>query len=131
MKIPNSFKTTIFGQHRMQYEGGIFDEQKCSDIYFYLPSTVDRNEKINKYLSSVNLKHFAVNPLDFGEGFNPADPDFDRSAVVSFMKREAQQSSQNLKRNADAFLSTVAHENDKLLWPGGKRTQNDKFALTY
>ena len=131
LKIPDSFKTTSFGQYRLQHEGGAFDEQKCSDIYFYLPSTVDRNEKINKYLSSVKVKSFAVNPLNFGERFNPADPDFDRSAVVSFMKREAQQSSQNLKRNADAFLSTVAHENDKLLWPGGKRTQNDKFALTY
>ena len=130
-KIPNSFKTTIFGQHRMQYEGGAFDEQNCSDIYFYLPSTVDRNEKINKYLSSVNVKSFAVNPLNFGKRFNPLDPDFDRSVVVSFMKKVAQQSSQNLKRNADAFLSTVANDNDKLLWSGGKRTQNNKFALTF
>ena len=29
----------------MQYEGGAFDEQKSSNIYFYLPSTRDRNEK--------------------------------------------------------------------------------------
>lgn len=115
LKIPDSFKTTIFGQYRLQHEGGAFDEQKCSDIYFYLPSTVDRNEKINKYLSSVKVKSFAVNPLNFGERFNPADPDFDRSAVVSFMKKVAQQSSQNLKRNANAFLSTVANDNDKLL----------------
>ena len=131
LKIPNCFKSTIFRQHRTQYEGGAFDEQKCFDIYFYLPSTLDRNEKINKYLSSVDLKPFAVNPLNFGEGFNPADPDFDRSVVVSFIKRKAQQSSQNLKGNADAFLSTVAHDNDKLLWPDGKRAQNDKLALTY
>ena len=46
------------------------------------------------------------------------------------MKRVAQQSSQDLRRNADAFLSTVSHDNDKLLWPWGKRTQNDEFALT-
>ena len=131
LKIPDSFKTTSFGQYRLQHEGGAFDEQKCSDIYFYLPSTVDRNEKINKYLSSVNVKSFAVNPLNFGKSFNPADPDFNRSVVVSFMKKVAQQSSQNLKRNANAFLSTVANDNDKLLWWGGKRTQNDKFALTF
>ena len=55
LKVPNSFKTTIFGQHRMQYEGGAFDEQKFSKLFFYLPSTVDRNEKINKYLTSVHL----------------------------------------------------------------------------
>ena len=28
LKVPSSFKTTIFGQHRMQYEGGAFNEQK-------------------------------------------------------------------------------------------------------
>ena len=131
LKVPNSFKTTIFGQHRMQYEGGVFDEQKFSKLFFYLPATVDSNEKINKYLTSVHLKPFHVGPAVFGEKSNPADLDFDRSTVVSYMKKVAQQSSQNLKRNADAFLSSVPHENEKLLWPGGKRTQNGKFALTY
>ena len=130
LKIPNSFKTTIFGQHRLQYERGVFDEQKHCNLFFHLPSTVDRNEKTNKYLSSVNLKPFAVNPTDIYKDFNPADPNLNRSAVVEFMKKLALQSSQNLKRNADAFLSSVLHDNDKLLWPGGKRTQNDKFALT-
>lgn len=115
LKIPNSFKTTIFGQHRMQYEGGAFDEQKSSNIYFYLPSTRDRNEKKNKYLTSVNLKPFHVDPLEFGENFNPADHDFDRNVIFSYMKKVALQSSQNLKRNADVFLSSVAHGNDKLL----------------
>ena len=115
----------------MQYEGGVLDREKHSNIYFYLPSTVNRNEKINKYLGSVHLKPFVVNPADIAEGFNPADPNLNRSAVVEYMKRVALQSSQNLKRNADAFLSTVQHDNDKLLWPGGKKTQNDKFALTY
>ena len=46
------------------------------------------------------------------------------------MKNVAQQSCQNLKRNADAFLSSVPHDNEKLLWPGGKRTQSDKFPIT-
>ena len=58
LKIPSSFKTTIFGQHKMQYEGGAFNEQKFSKRFFYLPATVDRNEKINKYLTSVHLKPF-------------------------------------------------------------------------
>ena len=92
---------------------------------------MDSNEKINKYLSSVHLKPYAVNLTDIYKDFNPADPNFNRSAAVKFMKEVALQSSQNLKRNADAFLSSVSHNNDKLLWPGGKRTQNDKFALTY
>ena len=115
----------------MQYEGGAFDEQKFSELFFYLHSTIDRNEKINKYLTSVHLKPFHVDPAVFGEKLNPADPNFDRAAVVSYMAKVAQQSSQNLKRNADAFLAFVAHDNEKLLWPGGKRTQSDKFGLTY
>ena len=131
IKMPNSFKTTIFGQHRMQYEGGAFNTQDVSQTYFYLPSTVDRNEKINKYMTYVNLKPFAISHTEFGDQFNPADLDFNRSVVVELMKKVALQSSQNLKRNADVFLSTVTHDNDKLLWPGGKRTQNEKFTLTY
>ena len=58
LKIPSTFKSTIFGQHKMQYEGGAFNEQKFSKRFFYLPATVDRNEKINKYLTSVHLKPF-------------------------------------------------------------------------
>ena len=82
LKVSSSFKTTIFRQHKIQYEGGAFDEQKFSKLLFYLPATVDRNEKINKYLTSVHLKPFHVDPAVFGEKFNPADPNFDRAAVV-------------------------------------------------
>ena len=114
----------------MQYEGAAFSEENFSQIFFYLPSTVDRSEKINKYLTSVHLKPFHVDISSLGENFNPA-LNFDRSAVVSYMKKVAEQSSQNLKRNADAFLSSVNHDNEKLLWPGGKRTKSDKFSLTY
>ena len=103
LKIPSCFKGTIFGVHKMQYDGGAFSEESFSKILFYLPSTVDRSEKIKKY----------------------------RAAVVSYMKKVAEQSSQNLKRNADAFLSSINHDNEKLLWPNGKRTKEDKFALTY
>ena len=82
-------------------------------------------------MTSVHLKSFHVDPAAFGEKLNAADHNFDRAAVVSYMKNVAQQSCQNLKRNADAFLSSVPHDNEKLLWPGGKRTQSDKFPLTY
>ena len=94
LKIPNSFKTTIFGQHKMLYESGAFDEQEFSKLYFYLPSNLDRNEKINKRLTSVHLKPFHVDSKNFGEKFNPTDPDsFDRESIVSYMKKVAQQSS--------------------------------------
>ena len=82
-------------------------------------------------MTSVYLKPFHVMRSFLGENFNPADSTFNRPAVVSYMKKVAEQSSQNLKRNADAFLSSVNHDNEKLLWPGGKRTKSDKFALSY
>lgn len=82
----------------MQYEGGAVAEQESSQIFFYLPSTVDRSEKINKYLTSVHLKPFHVKRSSLGENFNPADSNFDRAAVVTYMKKVAEQSSQNLKR---------------------------------
>ena len=82
-------------------------------------------------MTSVHLKPFHVDPAVFGEKFNPADYNFDRAAVVSYMKKVAHQNSQNLRRNADAFLSSASHDNEKLLWPGGERAQSDKFALTY
>ena len=129
-KISSSIKATVLGVHKMQYEGGVFSEEDFSQIFFYLPSTVDISEKINKYLTSVHLKGFDVDISSLGENFNPA-LNFDRSAVVSYMKKVAEQSSQNLKRNADAFLSSVNHDNEKLLWTGGKRTKSDKFSLTY
>ena len=58
--VPNSFKTTILWQQKLQYEGGAFDEQKFSELFFYLPATVDTNEKINKYFTFVRLKPFHV-----------------------------------------------------------------------
>ena len=104
--------------------------KNSQNSFFICQQPLKKNEKINKYLTSVHFKPFHVDfAAVFGEKFNPADPDFDRAAVVSYMNKVAQRSSQNLKRNPDAFLSSVPHDNEKLLWPGGKRTLNDKFAL--
>ena len=76
------------------------------------------------------MKPFHVHIDDLGKDFNPA-LSFDRVAVVSYLKKVAKQSSQNLKGNADVFLSGTKHDNDKIIWPGGKRTVSDKFSLTY
>ena len=84
-----------------------------------------------KHLTSVYLKPFNVNHELLGEDFELSSNDFDRDSIISYMKKVAEQSSQNLKRNADAFLSTFKHDNEKLLWPGGKRTKSGRFALTY
>ena len=131
VKIPSSFKSTVFGIYKNKYKEGAFSDELSSRIFFYLPSTVDRNEKIMKHLTSVYLKPFNVNHESVGENFDPSLNDFARQSVISYMRKVAEQSSQNLKRNADAFLSTFKHDNEKLFWPGGKRTKSEKFALTY
>ena len=109
LNTPSCFKETVFRVRKMQYEGGAFFEESFSKIFFYLLSTVDRSEKIDKYLTSIHLKPYHLNPSSLGENFNPAI-EFDRAAVVSYMKRVTEQSSQNLKRNADAFLSSINHD---------------------
>ena len=68
-----------------------------------------------------------VDISDLGVDFNPVIS-FDREPVVKCMKKIAEQSSQNLKRNADAFLAGVEHGNDSLLWSGGRRTVTNKFS---
>ena len=41
-KIPSSFRSTCFSFLKNQYETGALDEKDFSDVFFYLPSTVDR-----------------------------------------------------------------------------------------
>ena len=78
-------------------------EKQSSDVFFYLPSTVDQCKTINKYMKRVHLKPTVVNINELGgKDFNPASS-FDRAMVVSFMKKVAAVSSQNLLRNTDAF----------------------------
>lgn len=138
MKVLNSFSTTILNRHRIQYESGAFGETEFSNIFFYLPSTVDRIEDINKYLGSVNLNAVDIGISKFGENFCPSKLDLNgsnrediRRSVLSVLKKVPDLSSQNLKRDTDSYLATMTHKNGSLLWPGGKHTQNDRFSLSY
>ena len=131
-----SFKTTMFNKHKMQYEAGAFDTDS-SNTFFFLKSTVDRIEKISKHLGSVNFRAVHINKNDFSENFNPAPLDYmkdkilaARESVLNVLKKIVDYSSQNLKRNVDAYLATVPHS-DTLLWFGAKRIQSDKFTLSY
>ena len=134
MRVPNSFSSTIFNRHRLQYESRAFTETDSSNIFFFLPSTVDRIEKINKYLGSVNLNAIDIDISEFGENFDPSKLDFNiterediRKLVLKVLQKVADLSNQN----TGGYLAPVPHDNDSLLWPGGKRTQDDKFSLSY
>ena len=90
-------------------------------------------------MRSVNFTVVDIDIKDFGENFDPSALDSAedkrkaaRKSVLNLLKNTAIQSSQNLKRNAEGYLTTVPEKNnDTLLWPGSKRTKMDKFALTY
>ena len=44
----------------------------------------------------------------------------DRNIILAHMKKIAARSSENLRRNADAFLSTQKQDNETLIWAGSK-----------
>ena len=79
MKTPNSFSGTIFNRHRIQYEAGAISDTDFSKIFFFLPSTVDRIETINRYLNSVNLMPIDIDPSDFGEDFHSSTLNFENA----------------------------------------------------
>ena len=106
VKIPSSFKATCFGTHKNQYEDGVFSEEDFSRLYFYLSSTIDRSEEINKYLTSVYLKPYHVHISDLGKDFNPA-LSFDRAAVVSHMKKVANKALRILKEMQMYFYQVL------------------------
>ena len=141
MKIPNSFLGTIFNRHRIQYESSALDT-KSSKTYFFLPSTTDRIEEINRYMSSVNLipTDIPQNEFEVGGGnFDPSKLDFDnpdrqktREAVLRVLKKVVDLSNSILQKNADGLLASKPHNKD-ILWVGddGKRVPQNIFALSY
>ena len=106
VKIPSSFKATCFGTYKNQYEDGVFSEEDFSRLFFYLSSTIDRSEEINKYLTSVYLKPYHLPISDLGKDFNPA-LSFDRAAVVSHMKKVANKALRILKEMQMYFYQVL------------------------
>ena len=138
MKIPNLFSTTIFSRHIIQYESGVFGETDISNIFFLLPTTIDRIEEINKCLGSVNINAIDINIDEFQQNFDPSKLDVETTeredvgkSILKVLKRIAEHSSQNLRRNSDGYLASVQNNNDFFLWHKGKRTQSEKFSFSY
>ena len=53
-RMLNGFSGTFFNCHRIQYESGAL-QTKFLNIYYFLPSSTDRIEEINRHMGSVNL----------------------------------------------------------------------------
>ena len=59
----------FFCRHKVYYESGLLGDNS-PNVFLFLPSTVDRIEKINKYLVAVNLFISEIDPKDFGKNFD-------------------------------------------------------------
>ena len=76
MKIPNRFSSTIFNRHRIQFKTEALSETEFSKVFFFLPSTTDRVEEINRYINSVNLVPIDIEISECAETFDPSKLDY-------------------------------------------------------
>ena len=126
-KIPSSFRSTCFTFLKDKIESNS-QRESFSDMFFFLPSTIDRCGEVNKYLTMVYLR--PVTTGDFGPQLNPAE-NFGRECVVSVLEKVAEQSSQNLLRNADTYLAKTKQNTSAFVWPKSEKMPEKSFALTY
>ena len=154
MKQPlsNIFQGTAFKKHVL-----FLIESKgteCSSkLFFFLPSTTDRKEKINRWVNNVNLhpinclyddfKNYAPQRFEIQKkGIQLQDLDFHiqavrfetRECILNFMKHAAELSKNNLVRNSNALMQSKDAKIDKedFNWINNSLTQAElKFKLRY
>ena len=154
MKQPlsNIFQGTAFKKHVL-----FLIESKgteCSSkLFFFLPSTTDRKEKLNRWVNNVNLhpinclyddfKNYAPQRFEIQKkGIQLQDLDFHiqavrfetRECILNFMKHAAELSKNNLVRNSNALMQSKDAKIDKedFNWINNSLTQAElKFKLRY
>ena len=150
--LPNIFQGTAFKKHAL-----FLIESKgteCSSkLLFFLPSTTDRKEKINRWVNNVNLhfinclyddfKNYAPQSFEIQKkGIQLQDLDFHiqavrfetRECILNFMKHAAELSNNNLVRNSNALMQSKDAKIDKedFNWINNSLTQAElKFKLRY
>ena len=118
MKSPllNTFSSTAFKKHTQFLLGQIEAGSKQSELFFFLPATLDRKEDFLQYKDNVNLHPIDLSIDDFKNEMSVTSLDpslleskqFRASLVPGFnkvMKKIAELSNQNIVRNSDAFMS--------------------------
>ena len=118
--------------------------QQHFKMFFFLPSTTDRKEKLNQFFKNVSLHPIDCRYEDFrkyfvvGRDFCPQDLDSTdlekrlaaREIVLTFFKDAAHASNSNLVKNANNLLTSGSAKinlEEQLSWIGksGKREQED------
>ena len=143
--LPNTFSLTAFKKHTQflldQNEVG----SKQSELFFFLPATLDRKEDFLQYKDNVHLHPIDLSIDDLKNemsvtSFDPSlleNKQLRASFVPGFhkvMKKVAELSKQNLIRNSDAFMSKGGKvDSDKeFVWIDDSIKQAaTKFQLNY
>ena len=142
--ILNIFQCTSFKKHCHYLLNEKATDRLASSLFLFLPSTLDRKEKILQYKDSINLHpidtaYDDLKTLNDNKDFNPAELDFPtRSSILplfySYMKKVAETSNNNLVRNSNAFLASggKVDSTSKFEWVDSSLEETkEKFQMSY
>ena len=129
--LPNIFSSTAFRKHTQILLDQNELKVKQSELFFFLPATLDRKEDFLQWKDNVHLHpiDFSIDDLKAEMSITTLDPSmlenkFERDSLVpgfyKFMKKIADLSNQNLIRNSDAYISN-----------GGKVDSEKEFVWTH
>ena len=139
--ILSSFSGTFSNRHKISYGALPTDS---SNVYFFLPSTTDRVEDINRYMGPVILSPIDIVESSFeteeGVSFDPSKLDTSCSekktitvAVIKMLKKIIDLSNSNLVSNANGLLSKKrSSDEDSIEWIGKTKKKNPReFKISY
>ena len=142
--MPNIFNCTCFKKHVSLLLDENQNQAKFSNLFLYLPSTLDRKEEFMHYKDNVNLhpvnltfddiKQAAAESLMDPSMLNTDARDQVTGGYYKIMKKIAEVSNQNLVRNSDAFISSggkIDPDNEFCWIDDSYKTSKEKFQLTY
>ena len=142
--MPNIINCTCFKKHVSLLLDENQNQAKFSNLFLYLPSTLDRKEEFMHYKDNVNLhpvnltfddiKQAAVESLMDPSILNTDARDQVTGGYYKIMKKTAEVSNQNLVRNSDTFISSggkIDPENEFCWIDDSYKTSKEKFQLTY
>ena len=143
--LPSIFSSTTFKKHTSFLLDQNELRAKYSEMFMFLPATLDRKEEFLQWKDNVHLHPIDVSLDDLKQetsltSINPAilDVKVQRDSVVpgyyKIMKKIAELSNQNLIRNSDAFISSggkIDTEKEFVWIDDSFKKGSDKFQLNY
>ena len=142
--MPNIFNCTTFKKHvSLLLDENQNQQTKFSNLFMYLPSTLDCEADFMHYKSNVNLEpvNLTFDDIKHAADQSLMDPSFlnaDARIVVTegyykIVKKTAEVSNQNVATNSDAFISSggkVDPDNEFCWIDDSYKLSEEKFQLT-